>query len=145
MLAGYIPLHSERDNRAKWKTFTCRWERARTCQWVATLQTARTLKLMKSSGIRAGIWATSLLVHTNLPQLRKICICSFKLGVHIFLGDFWHLECLHRRLVSFSDCFHSLHLFPLFNNSFVHFYRLLTPDAAFLPVSLKSALFPFSE
>lgn len=107
MLACYISLHPERDNRAKWKTLTCRWERALTCQRAATLQTARTLKLMKSSGIRAGIRATSLLVHTNLPQLRKICICSFKPGMHIFLGDFWHLW-VFTQTVGFL-----LRLFPL--------------------------------
>lgn len=33
--------------------------------------------------------------------------------MHIFPGAFWHLECLHWRLVSFWACFPSLHLFSL--------------------------------
>lgn len=65
----------------------------------------------------AGIWAKSLLVRLNSPQLRKICMCSFRLGVRIFMVAHWHLECLHWRLVSFRACFRSLHLFSLRSNS----------------------------
>lgn len=37
--------------------------------------------------------------------------------MHIFPGAFWHLECLHWRLVSFWACFPSLHLFSLCDGS----------------------------
>lgn len=70
---------------------------------------------------RAGIWAKSLLMHLNPPQLRKICMCGVRLGVHIFMVTHWHLECLHWQLVSFRACFYSLQLFSLCNVSSVHF------------------------
>lgn len=81
----------------------------------------------------AGIWAKSLLVCLNSPRLRKICKCSFRPGVHIFTVAYWHLECLHWRLVSFRACFHSLHPFSLCHSSSAYSSHLL-------PFSMKSII-----
>lgn len=112
------------DNRPRRKTFgvieslTCRCEPALTCQRARYLINCTYLEVkVDPRDAEAGIWAKSLLVRLNSPQLRKICMCSFRLGVRIFMVAHWHLECLHWRLVSFRACFRSLHLFSLRNNS----------------------------
>lgn len=64
-------------------------------------------------------------------------MCSFRLGVHVFSGAFWHLECLHCRLVSSSACFLSRHFFTRCYVSllFHEFYIII-------PAEFSSRVFP---